>query len=168
MGKKISTREELKALGKLAIGRKFLLLVPLFLYATFPLSYIGSYLSLYFSVRSRALASLVSSLAQITANAILGSFLDWRGVSLNARAKWAYIAMSTIIGSCWIWAVVVSQSYQVFCQSARPSELIAMKVQYGNWHHKPALDWVDSGFCRRWALYIFHQVNLRVASSTNN
>jgi hypothetical protein len=72
MGKKISTKEELKALGKLAIGRKFLLLVPLFLYSTFPLSYIGSYLSLYFSVRSRALASLVSSLAQIIANVILG------------------------------------------------------------------------------------------------
>ncbi|KAF8866242.1 DUF895 domain membrane protein [Acephala macrosclerotiorum] len=138
LGKKISTKKELKALGKLAIGRKFLLLVPLFLYATFPLSYIGSYLSLYFSVRSRALASLVSSLAQITSNAILGSFLDWRGISLNTRAKWAYIGMSTLIGATWVWSTV---------------------VQYGYWHHKPALDWVDAGFGRGWAMYIFQQVN---------
>ncbi|PMD54451.1 uncharacterized protein K444DRAFT_618266, partial [Hyaloscypha bicolor E] len=81
MGKETSTREEPKALVKLAIGKKFLLLVPLSLYATFPLLHRrGSYLSLYFSVRSRGLDSLISSPAQITANAILRGFLDWRGV----------------------------------------------------------------------------------------
>ncbi|TVY91998.1 UNC93-like protein [Lachnellula willkommii] len=138
LGEKISDKDELKALGKLIISKDILCIVPLFLYAIFELSYIGSYLSLYFSVRSRALASLIAALCQITSNAMFGSFLDWRKLTLNTRARYAFIFMMTLIGGCWIWGTIV-------------------QVQYT--HHKPALDWLDAGFGRGWALYIFWQIN---------
>lgn len=113
--------------------------VPFFFYATFLLSYAGSYLSLYFSVRSRALASLVSALSQITANIFFGSFLDWKRFTLNQRARYSYIFIMALFGGTWVWGAVVQHEYGL---------------------HKPALDWVDSGFGRGWALYILLQVNL--------
>lgn len=112
---------------------------PFFFYATFLLSYAGSYLSLYFSVRSRALASLVSALAQITANLFFGSFLDWQRFTLNQRAKYSYIFMMTLFGAVWVWGAVVQSGYE---------------------KNKPALDWVDPGFGRGWGLYLMLQVNL--------
>ena len=121
--------------------------VPFFFYATFLLSYAGSFLTLYFSVRSRALASLVSALAQIASNFIFGSFLDWKRLSLNQRARYSYIGMMALFGGTWVWATVVQHEYGL---------------------HKPALDWVDSGFGRGWALYILLQVNLYAVSHSQD
>jgi hypothetical protein len=90
-------------------------------------------------VRSRALASLVSALAQITANIFFGSFLDWTRLSLNQRARYSYIGIMALFGGVWVWATVIQSQYD---------------------RHTPALDWVDAGFGRGWALYIMLQVNL--------
>ncbi|KAJ5330182.1 hypothetical protein N7452_010572 [Penicillium brevicompactum] len=84
--KRIKTIDEFKEILKILIRKDFLLVVPFFFYATFLLSYAGSYLSLYFSVRARALASLIAALGQITANLFFGSFLDWNRFTLNQRA----------------------------------------------------------------------------------
>lgn len=113
--------------------------MPFFFYATFLLSYAGSYISLYFSVRSRALASLVSALAQITANLFFGSFLDWRRFTLNQRARYSYIFIMALFGGTWVWGAVVQSGYEI---------------------NTPALDWDDNGFGRGWGLYILLQVNL--------
>lgn len=136
---RISDVEELKAFAKLVTRRDVLLILPLFLYATWSLSYIGSYLSLYFSVRSRALASLISAVSQIVTNIFFGSFLDWRRFLLQQRARWAYIFMMSLIAASWVWGVVVQRDYQ---------------------NHNPKLDWTDRGFGRGWALYVLWQVNL--------
>ncbi|CAI6094773.1 unnamed protein product [Clonostachys chloroleuca] len=145
--KRISDLDELKALGRLMVRKELLLFetlliignrTPLFIYINWCLPYIGSYLSLYFSVRSRALASLISSLAQITATLLMGTFLDWTRLSLNSRAKYAYSIMMALIGGCWIWGVIIQR-------------------EYGN--KPPGLDWDDSGFGRGWALYILWQMN---------
>jgi hypothetical protein len=95
-------------------------------------------LSLYFSVRSRALASLVSAVAQIVAALLLGSFLDWKRFSLRTRAISSYLFMMSLIGGCWIWGTVVQNEYS---------------------KHKPSLDWDDRKFGRGWALYVFWQIN---------
>jgi len=94
-------------------------------------------MSLYFSVRSRALASLVTALAQVLATAIMGTFLDWKRLSLNARARYAFLGMMTLSGGIWIWALIIQSKYQ---------------------KNKPALDWTDSAFGEGWALYVFQQV----------
>jgi hypothetical protein len=112
--------------------------VPFFIYVCWNQPYVSSYVSLYFSVRARALGSLVSAVAQITATLIMGSFLDWQRFSLNQRARYSYMFIMTLIGSCWVWGVVVQDGYT---------------------KHKPALDWNSSGFGRGWALYVLWQVN---------
>ncbi|KAG5657312.1 hypothetical protein KAF25_005876 [Fusarium avenaceum] len=139
---KIGTLAEIKEVLKILIRKDFLLVVPFFFYATFLLSYAGSFLSLYFSVRARALASLVSALAQITANIFFGSFLDWKRFTLNQRARYSYIGMMALFGGTWIWVTVVQHGYEA---------------------NKPALDWVDHGFGRGWACYILMQVNFALA-----
>ncbi|KAI1645955.1 MFS general substrate transporter [Daldinia loculata] len=135
---RISDLEELKALTRVLFRRDFLLIIPYFVYVTWELPYISAYLSLYFSVRSRALASLVSAISQVATTLAFGAFLDWTGVSLNKRARYGYIVMMILIGGCWIWGVIIQNEYT---------------------HHKPALDWDDGGFGRGWALYIFWQIN---------
>ncbi|TVY81455.1 UNC93-like protein [Lachnellula suecica] len=135
---RISDLEELRALLKLCIRKDFLLVLPYFLYVTWQLPYISAYMSLYFSVRSRALASLVSALAQIVATLIFGSFLDWTRFSLRTRAIASYLFMMSLIGACWVWGTVVQNGYS---------------------EHTPALDWDDGTFGRGWALYVFWQVN---------
>lgn len=108
----------------------------------FQLPYNSSYLSLYFSVRSRALASLVSALAQVFTTLVFGAFLDWTRLSSNRRAKYGYIFMMSLIGGCWAWGTVVQVGYS---------------------QHKPSLDWDDAGFGRGWALYIFWSINFSLA-----
>ncbi|KAL3458990.1 major facilitator superfamily domain-containing protein [Aspergillus heterothallicus] len=139
---KIRSLQELKGVLKILIRTDFLLMLPFFFYATFLLPYAGSYLTLYFSVRSRALASLISALAQITANFFFGTFLDWQRFTLNQRARYSYLFIMALFGGTWIWGVVVQHDYGL---------------------HAPSLDWVDSGFGRGWALYILLQVNFALA-----
>jgi len=134
---RISDLEELKALGRLAIRKELLLLTPLFIYINWCLPYIGSYMSLYFTVRARALASLVSALAQIAGTLMMGTFLDWNRFSINVRATAAYVFTMTLLGACWVWGTIVQKEYS---------------------EEAPGLDWSDSGFGRGWALYILWQV----------
>ncbi|KAM5354137.1 hypothetical protein ACJ41O_000787 [Fusarium nematophilum] len=136
--KRISDLEELKALGRLTVRKELLLLTPLFIYINWCLPYIGSYMSLYFTVRARALASLVSALTQIVGTLLMGTFLDWKRLSINTRAKAAYLFVMSLISGCWVWGTIVQREYT---------------------RQAPGLDWVDDGFGRGWALYIFWQVN---------
>ncbi|KAL4960104.1 major facilitator superfamily domain-containing protein [Aspergillus stella-maris] len=139
---RISTVSELMEIAKILIRRDFLLMAPFFFYATFLLSYASSYLTLYFSVRARALASLISALAQITANFFFGTFLDWQRFILNQRARFSYIFIMALFGGTWIWGAVVQHGYEI---------------------HTPTLDWSNSGFGRGWAFYIMMQVNFALA-----
>lgn len=128
---KVPAKEELRETSKLMLRKEF------FLYVTWSLPYIGSYMSLYFSVRSRALASLVTAIAQVLATGIMGSFLDWKRLTLNQRARFGFLGMMVLSGGIWIWALIIQHKYQL---------------------HKPALDWDDSAFGEGWALYVFQQV----------
>jgi hypothetical protein len=94
-------------------------------------------MSLYFTVRARALASLVSALAQIAGTLLMGTFLDWTRLPINVRATGAYVFVMTLIGATWIWGTVVQKGYS---------------------EEAPGLDWSDSGFGRGWALYVLWQV----------
>ncbi|KAL4784579.1 major facilitator superfamily domain-containing protein [Aspergillus varians] len=139
---RVSTVRELKEVVKILTRKEFLLMAPFFFYATFLLSYASSYLTLYFSVRARALASLISALAQITANFFFGSFLDWQRFTLNQRSRFSYIFIMALFGGTWVWGAVVQQGYEI---------------------HTPTLDWVDGGFGRGWAFYVLMQVNFALA-----
>jgi hypothetical protein len=111
--------------------------IPYLCYVTWSLPYIGSYMTTYFSVRARALASLVTALAQVVATALMGSFLDYKRLSINQRARFGFLGMMVMSGGVWVWAVVIQHKYH---------------------NNPPALDWVDEGFGEGWALYVFQQV----------
>ncbi|KAH7110900.1 major facilitator superfamily domain-containing protein [Dendryphion nanum] len=134
---KLPAKVELTETMKLMLRKEFILVIPYFLYVTWSLPYIGSYMSLYFSVRSRALASLVTALAQVIATMIMGSFLDWKRLSLNQRARFGFLGMMVLSGGIWTWALVIQHKYD---------------------KNKPALDWSDSAFGEGWGLYVFQQV----------
>ena len=104
---------------------------------TWSLPYIGSYMTLHFSTRSRALASLVTALAQILATAMMGTFLDWERLTVNQRARFGFLGMMALSGGIWIWAIVIQYKYQ---------------------RTNSALDWADSAFGEGWSLYVFQQV----------
>ncbi|KAL5397386.1 hypothetical protein PMIN06_005546 [Paraphaeosphaeria minitans] len=130
---KTELRETLKILQR----KEMLLLIPYFLYVTWSLPYVGSYMSLYFSVRSRALASLVTALAQVLATAVMGTFLDYKRLPINTRARYGFLGMMVLSGGVWTWALIIQHKYG---------------------KHRPALDWTDSAFGEGWALYVFQQV----------
>jgi hypothetical protein len=111
--------------------------IPYLCYVTWSLPYIGSYMTLYFSVRSRALASLITAVAQVLSTFIMGTFLDWKGLTINQRARYGFLGMMFLSGGIWVWAIVIQHKYQ---------------------SSKPALDWVDGGFGEGWALYVFQQI----------
>ncbi|KAH7024774.1 major facilitator superfamily domain-containing protein [Microdochium trichocladiopsis] len=134
----IPTAHEIQALWNVIKKKEILLTAPFFLYVTWSLPYISAYLTLYFSVRARALASLISAVAQVVSTLLFGAFLDWRALSLNKRARYGYIFMMALIGGTWAWGTVVQRDYHL---------------------HKPSLDWSDDGFDRGWALYVFWQIN---------
>ncbi|KAL2284988.1 hypothetical protein FJTKL_08526 [Diaporthe vaccinii] len=134
IGDQVSDVQELKSLLKALYRKDVLLIFPYFLYVAFQLPYNSSYLSSYFSVRSRALASLVSALAQVFTTLVFGAFLDWTSLSSNRRARYGYIFMMPLIGGCWAWGSVVQVGYS---------------------QNKPSLDWDDHEFGRGWAPYIF-------------
>lgn len=94
-------------------------------------------MSLYLSVRSRALASLVTALAQVLATAMMGTFLDYKRLSINTRARYGFLGMMILSGGVWNWALVIQHKYQ---------------------QNKPALDWGNSAFGEGWGLYLFQQV----------
>jgi hypothetical protein len=65
-------------MGNLLCRKEVLLLVPMIFQSSF-----STYNATYFTVRARALASLVANTGAIFVNFSLGFFLDWRRPSVN-------------------------------------------------------------------------------------
>jgi hypothetical protein len=94
-------------------------------------------MTLHFSTRSRALASLITALAQILATALMGTFLDYKRLTITQRARIGFLGMMALSGGIWVWAIIIQHKYQ---------------------RTNPALDWADSAFGEGWSLYVFQQV----------
>ncbi|SCZ98893.1 BZ3500_MvSof-1268-A1-R1_Chr7-1g09308 [Microbotryum saponariae] len=125
---------EVKASAKLFFTKKFLLIVPLIVQAVFPESFNGTYLTLHFSVRARALGSFLSAIVAIIAGNLLGWLLDSKKFSLKSRARYSFFVVLGLQGVWWIWSTVIQSDYQP---------------------HNTMLDWSSPGFGRGFALYIF-------------
>ncbi|KAK0561337.1 hypothetical protein OC861_005865 [Tilletia horrida] len=136
-----NTKDELRAMLKIFLKPETLLIVPLIFQTTFSESLTGTYAVSYFSVRSRALGSLLSAICAQIANFILGFLLDWKKPTINRRARVAYLSLYAFAGGMWIFAIKLMNEYH---------------------RTKPALDWSDSGFSRGFALYIMLQIMFNV------
>lgn len=98
---------ELKATWRLFSSKRFLLIVPLISQAVFNESFSGTYLTLYFTVRSRALGSFLGAVMSIIAGNILGWYLDRTKISLHVRARWAFAVILTLQGAWWVWSTYI-------------------------------------------------------------
>ncbi|KAL0060419.1 hypothetical protein AAF712_012788 [Marasmius tenuissimus] len=129
-----SNKHELKATAKLFFSKHFLLIVPLIAQAVYSEAVMFTYQSLWFSVRARALGSFLSGIVAVISGNILGAFLDQKKIAIHKRARWAYIGILTLQGAWWLWATVIVTEYR---------------------QTRPTYDWVDPGFGRGFALFLF-------------
>ncbi|KAE8353801.1 major facilitator superfamily domain-containing protein [Aspergillus coremiiformis] len=125
---------EIKATVRLFCTRNFLLIIPLISQAVFTEAVMFTYLSLWFSVRARALGSFVGGIMALIFGNLLGAFLDTKSISLKIRSRGAFVAILAFHGALWVWGTVIVTEYR---------------------RTQPSYDWTDAGFGRGFALYLF-------------
>ncbi|RDW85259.1 putative DUF895 membrane protein-2 [Coleophoma cylindrospora] len=125
---------ELKATLKLFFSKNFLLIVPLIAQGVYTEAVMFTFESLWFSVRARALGSFLSGIVAIISGNLLGAFLDRKSLSLKTRARGAFIFILTLQGAWWVWATILVTDFH---------------------RSKPTFDWVDAGFGKGFALFLF-------------
>lgn len=125
---------ELKATVKLFFSKSFLLIVPLIAQGVYTEAVMFTFESLWFSVRARALGSFLSGIVAIISGNLLGAFLDRKSLSLKTRARGAFVVILTLQGAWWIWATILVTDFH---------------------QSKPTFDWVDAGFGKGFALFLF-------------
>lgn len=125
---------ELRAMSKLFISGKFLLVIPFICQAVYTEAVMFSYEGLWFTVRARALGSFLSGVVALIIGNFLGAFLDNKSISLKTRSRSAFVFVVVWQSMCWIWASVVTTEF-----------------------HKTNVvhDWIDPGFGKAFALFLF-------------
>ncbi|XPT02687.1 hypothetical protein M3J09_011799 [Ascochyta lentis] len=130
--------QEFKAVGKLFVSRRVLLLLPAFFISYFYNGFMSTWLTTYFTVRSRAFSSFFTNFAGIFSSFIIAFLLDNQKIHIKTRAKVAFISIVTILIGTWIWATVLQK--QFYDASTAPS-----------------FDWFQGGFGKSYALVFFWQ-----------
>ncbi|PWN45101.1 hypothetical protein IE81DRAFT_229549 [Ceraceosorus guamensis] len=136
-----SLRAEIKNTWKTLTTPRVLLVLPFMWQGTFSESLIGTYAADNFTVRSRALGSLLSAVVGALGVIVLGLFLDWRKWSLNTRSKAGFLTIATMQAGWWIFAVVIMNRYNRI---------------------KPTYDWVDGPWSSGFALYLLLQLGFNL------
>lgn len=135
--------EELRIMWRMMCRKEILLLVPMMFQSVFSEAFFSTYNATYFTVRARALASLVASTCVIIANFSLGFWLDWRKPTLNTRAVGAFVFIYAFELSLYIYAMIVTKEYERMDPS-------------------PVLDWTDPGFGHGVCVYILMLVGFNL------
>lgn len=125
---------EIKATTKLFFTKKFLLLLLWIGNAVFSESVFFTYLAMWFSVRSRALGSLMSGIVPVIGGNILGWWLDRNSISLKIRSRVAFWTLVVIQGAWWTWATVLVTRFK---------------------ETKPTFDWTTPGFGAAFGVFVF-------------
>ncbi|KAJ9134284.1 Major facilitator superfamily domain, general substrate transporter [Pleurostoma richardsiae] len=104
--KKTSLAVEARAIWRQLTNKYMLLLIPIFLAGQFGATYQGNYLTTYFTVRSRALASFLTAVVGATANLVTGTILDLKQFSRETRSRVMYIFVLVFVTAAWTWNAV--------------------------------------------------------------
>ncbi|KAJ4366454.1 hypothetical protein N0V83_008090 [Neocucurbitaria cava] len=129
---------EFKAVGKLFISRRILLLLPAFFISYFYNGFVSTWLTKYFTVRARAFSSFFTNFAGIFSSFIIAALLDNQKVHIKTRGKIAFITIVTILIGTWIWATILQK-------------------QFYDMPEAPVFDWFKGGFGKSYALVFFWQ-----------
>ncbi|KAJ4170912.1 hypothetical protein NW754_007055 [Fusarium falciforme] len=111
--------------------------------SVFSEAFFSTYNTTYFTVRSRALSSLVASGCVIICNFALGFWLDWRKPTLNTRTVSAFIVISAFEAALYIYAMIMTKRFE------------GIKT-------KPVFDWTDDGFGQGACVYILMLVGFNL------
>jgi hypothetical protein len=130
--------KEFKAVGKLFISQRILLLLPAFFISYFYNGFTSTWLTTYFTVRARAFSSFFTNFAGIFSSFIIAALLDNQKIHIKTRAKIAFLSIITILVGTWIWATILQKQ---FYDMAEP----------------PVFDWFQGGFGKSYALVFFWQ-----------
>ncbi|KAH9428727.1 hypothetical protein MCOR02_011272 [Pyricularia oryzae] len=130
---KTATVLEFGKLWKLLREKRIYLLIPVLITFDWNRTYQGIYLTRYFSVRSRALASLTSAIVQTFADLFWGWFLDQKRFSRPKAAKITWTVFSVVMFAIFGWQVANEQLY-------------------GSSPVLVSLDWASPGFGRGFAV----------------
>ncbi|KAJ4327632.1 hypothetical protein N0V84_001881 [Fusarium piperis] len=125
---------ELKETGRLFFTKKFLLIVLFIGQAVFAEAVFFTYLSLWFTVRARALGSFLGGLIAVIAGNVLGTWLDRVTVPLKTRARSSFAVIATLQGGWWIWITILATRFR---------------------QTRPTYDWSSDGFGAAFAVFVF-------------
>ncbi|KAH7323131.1 major facilitator superfamily domain-containing protein [Stachybotrys elegans] len=125
---------EIKKTTQLFLSPKFLLIVLYIGQSVFAEAVFFTYLSLWFTVRSRALGSFLSGIVAVIGGNLLGYWLDRTSISLKLRARGAFWLLVTLQGAWWIWATILVTRFN---------------------HTEPTYDWSSQGFGAAFAVFVF-------------
>jgi len=125
--------------------KRVFLLIPILVGFNWNATYLGIYLTKYFSVRSRALGALTSSIAATAANIFWGWFLDLKCFSRPVVAKIAWFSFVIVMLSLFGWQTANRKLYQ---------EIVP----------KITIDWADPGFGRAFAVTVMLRYPGRIFS----
>lgn len=126
--------DDLRAMARLFVRRDFLAVLPLIAQAAYAEAVMFTYEDLWFSVRARALGSFLSGILALTVGNVLGAYLDLQSLSLKLRSRSAFWVILILQGAWWIWATILTTEFR---------------------RTQPVFDWVDSGFGKGFALFMF-------------
>ncbi|KAE9569650.1 putative membrane protein [Colletotrichum fructicola] len=126
--------DEIKATTRTFLNPKFLLLILWIGQGVYSESIFFTYIALWFSVRARALGSLLSGIVAVISGNLLGLWLDQNQIALKKRARWAFAVIMLTQGAWWLWLTVNVTEYR---------------------RTQPIFDWSDPGFGRGFGVFIF-------------
>jgi len=102
---------EFKAVWKQLTSRRILLLLPAFFISYFYNGYNSTFLTDYFTVRSRAFSSFFTNFAGIFSSFLIAALLDRQSINITLRAKIAFTSIVTILIATWIWAAILLKQF---------------------------------------------------------
>jgi MFS family permease len=125
---------ELKATVRTFFNKKYLLLVLFIGQAVYAEAVFFTYLSLWFTVRARALGSFLSGIIAVICGNALGQYLDRTKIALKVRSRTAFFLIVVLQGGWWIWATVLVTKFR---------------------DSRPSYDWTSGGFGHAFVPYLF-------------
>ncbi|TVY73268.1 UNC93-like protein [Lachnellula suecica] len=129
-------KAEFKAVWTQFSSRRILLLLPAFFISYFYNGYNSTFLTKYFTVRSRAFSSFFTNFSGIFSSFLIAALLDRQFIHIKIRAKIAFASIITILIGTWIWASILLK-------------------QFHDAPEPPVFDWFQGGFGKSYALVFF-------------
>ncbi|TIB98996.1 MFS general substrate transporter [Wallemia mellicola] len=109
--KNFNLKDEVIKIKNLATSRYLLALIPIFIFGQWGTVYQSNYLTTYFTVRTRALASLLAGIVSLISNLSVGWFLDQTRWNQRTRAAIVWVFLAITISGAWIWNAILQARF---------------------------------------------------------